>query len=94
MYLVGDTLKLRSVAIGFQYGHLGNTHTLLLPPLVLARHTFSCKKTLLTPESIFTATGHIIETQTEESSHQTAFLWFLQSKDKTDTADAPFQSRE
>ena len=90
MYLVGDTLKLRSVAIGFQYGHLGNTHTLLLPPLV----TFSCKKTLLTPESVFTATGHIIETQTEESSHQTAFLWFLQSKDKTDKADAPFQSRE
>ena len=45
MYLlVGDTLKLRSVAIGFQYGHLGKTHTLLLPPLVLARHTFSCKK--------------------------------------------------
>ena len=47
MYLVGDTLKLRSVAIGFQYGHLGNTHTLLLPPLVLARHTFSCKKNLV-----------------------------------------------
>lgn len=34
----------RSVAIGFQYSHLGNTHTSLLPPLVLARHTFSCKK--------------------------------------------------
>lgn len=40
----------RSVAIGFQYSHLGNTHTSLLPPLVLARHTFSCKKkTLLKP---------------------------------------------
>ena len=55
---------------------------------------FLVKKTLLTPESVITATGHIVETQTEESSHQTAFLWFLQSKDKTDTADAPFQSRE